>query len=1430
MLRLCYRAFLLCWLACWSLAAAAETGLDKDRMGLSERLWLATRSDLVVGMPSVAWPPYVYANSRGGYSGPLDDFASLIASRLGLTLRYKTYPYYAGAQQALLDGEVDMLLGVTPSQSRQQQMLFTSDLVGMPRGILLAKGNDQLTLPAARQLRWVCEHGFSSCETLAELGMAHLAEADSSEEAVFMVKRGLADAYLADLPALVRLQRLQQQANLKVITPDWVTDTSVAIAVGPSNQGLQGLLELALNDIPLNERRRILETGGIVDYELANGPRQIIFNQSELEWLAQHPTLRFGVAPDWPAVSEIDGSGQFKGFLADLLKLLSMRSGLQFTLVPTSSWAETQALFKAGKLDLIPAMTPTPERRQFSLFTPEYAFIHRLLVARHGEVELEDLNQLKGRRVGIVAGTIEKSLLKALGAYPVTVSNDTRLLPLLGRHEVDYVLMSMQRLQLALQKGFNNRYQVVFSGNELRVPIAMATHQQDPMLQQILTKVLLSIRPDELSRLEQKWFSLTIQTGINPATVMRWSFFGIGAFLLSALLFIGWNRTLRRQIVQRQLAEDKLNEQLTFVQTLLNSLPNMVALRNSEQCITLSNQAYRDAFIGAKVGDDYDDLDDMPPQEQERVLREELEVWQSGEQLEGAGYSRRQDGAMFHVIYTKRPYRSPNGDMLGVLTVLTDVTRIKEAEARARQAETRLTQITDSMPGIVYQYLWQGPGKGRFLYASQGASEILGASQQDMLSAESGGEVFGFTEEALQDFVSKLANHAETLARLDLEVRVERPEGDRYLQVRGSFVPQDEGNLILNGVIQDITALKRQENDLREARAYAEQAMQVRSRFLATMSHELRTPISGMHGMLELLQMSELNEDQRYMLRNVITSTNNLLYLVNDVLDFSKIEAGQLQLHYQDCRLSSVICDVIRGHATLAHGKGLKVALEWAREVPDQARIDAMRVGQVLSNLLNNAVKFTELGEIRIQVSYHAEQLFIAVSDTGIGIAEEKQDRLFTPFEQVESDITRRFGGTGLGLAICHQLAQKMGGSLALESKPGQGTRLTFGFPLTECQWDAPPLAGQQWWLFGEDAALQSAMQRLGARLNRLDPQQWQQPVSGLLLAEEGWLEQALGSEWSTRLQQSALKGIVLSPLEALRGRMDSDAWWRLGQSPLYPDLLLETCHQLLGEKAINPVQAHAAQLQGRVLVADDHPINRALLARQLGILGVDAEVVDDGEKALRTWQGQDFSLLLTDCHMPVMDGYTLTRTLRAQGEQAPIIGVTADTSEGAGLQMQQAGMNDMLFKPYTLNTLRQMLARWLPAVVPADEAADEAAPQSTEPARQQGERWISLFGDDEVARSMAQEYLDSNRQDGDDMMQAVACQDTHALVETAHRIKGAARMVGQLALAEEAARLEAAARLKQLEELTELSQTVLALMNSITREIGLWLDEQNTA
>ncbi|MBP0603917.1 transporter substrate-binding domain-containing protein [Aeromonas sanarellii] len=1418
----CCRLILLCWLTCWSLVATAHSSqLDASAFTPTEQAWLATHHELVIGMPATAWPPYVYTDGRGNFTGPLNEFASQIAGRLGLGVRYRAYANNAGLQQALMDGEVDMLIGVAPSPTRTLRMRFTSELMALPRAILLTGGRESLSLEEAYGVRWVCVFGVSACDELQRLGISNLVTVDSRDEAVFLLKEGKADAYLAELPML---SRLQVMAGMTLVTVDWMRDTSLAMAVAPEGDVLQGLLERALDDISALERRSILEAGGILDYALVKGNREIVFSPQEQAWLQAHPVIRYGVAPNWPGMSEIDERGRLKGFIAELLAMMSQRAGLQFTLVPTESWTQSLALFQARKLDLIPAMTPTAERQQFARFTPNYASLNRVVVARKGMEELTSPKDLKGHPVGMVGGSVEKMLLTEVGAVSVPVASDPELLPLLDRQQVDYVLMGMTTLEQSLKKGFSDRYQVVYSGNDLRVPVAMATQRQDPMLQQILTKVLLAIPPEELTALEKKWLSLTIQTGLDPQKVLLWSSLGGGLFLLSLLLFLGWNRTLRRQVSQRREVERRLEEQLAFVQMMLDALPNLVVLTNEHYEVAMTNRAYRQMFLGGEnLMGSYERLlkDRLPEAIRARVVEEDARVWESGEEFHGRGELLRDDGSLHQMIYTKRLFVGPDGKRLGILTVLTDVTELEQARFAAQEAQTRLTQITDSMPGLVYQYHWLGPGNGRFLYTSQGLKEMVGYDMDPVGEEVTGAAILGLTGQAHREFVATVERHARAMEPLDLEVEIQRQGQSGYLQIRGHFVHQEglEG-VVLNGVVQDITKLKRQELELRQARRVAEEATQARSRFLATMSHELRTPISGMHGMLELLQMSALDDDQRYMLRNISTSTNHLLYLVNDILDFSKMEAGQLQLHPHRCRLTSVICDVIRGHAAHAYGKGLNVTLAWGREVPDQASIDGVRVGQVISNLLSNAVKFTEAGGVAIQVAYQDHRLTLRVRDTGIGIAGEKQDNLFIPFRQVESDINRRFGGTGLGLAICHQLTQKMGGSLTLESEPGVGTTVTFAIPLVDCQWDAPPLAEQAWWWFGEDEALPAMMERFGARLHRLTASQWQQPLEGYLLAQERTLEQALGSDWLAHLQRSSLKGIVLSHHEALRGRMGSDAWWRLGQSPLYPDLLLETCHQLSSQRPSEAARVQGEALRGRVLVADDHPVNRALLTRQLAILGLESEVVEDGVQALLAWQGQGFALLLTDCHMPVMDGYALARSLREAGDQTPIIGVTADTSEEASQQMREAGMNDMLFKPYSLDALRQILVRWLPAREPRPMASRQARVQVP------GISWLTLFGDEEVARSMAAEYLEANEQDSEDMRQALARQDSQALVETAHRIKGAARMVGQQALAEEAARLEAAARLKQWDRLDELALAVQALMNGIRGETGLWLDE----
>ncbi|TNI90753.1 ATP-binding protein [Aeromonas allosaccharophila] len=1414
MLRQCNRLLLLLLLPLWCMLALANTSLNEDEFDLSERAWLSSHRELVIGMPMMGDPPYSYKDADQRFTGPVPDIAQQIARKLGLTLRYKVYPSYANALTGLDYGEVDMLVNYQPGEQWRANIVSIPFLLAMPRGVLLNNGKTVLSQKDSQTLRWVCVTGVNACSELKKLGLPRVAEAESPSEAAFMLKQHLADAYLADMPSLVMLQGQHTGAGFTIATPDWVSATSLSINMSKSNPALVGLITKAFNNIPVEDRRHMLEATRTSQHASTGEVKSVQFTGEEQQWLSQHPVLTYGVSPNWTSMSEFNYRGQLVGFVADLMVLMQQFSGLEFSLVRTHNWSETQNLLKIQQIDFIPAIAPTPERSQFALFTPGYLFVDRVVIGPKGSTTLSNISLLKGKRVGMVLGSVDKTMLLEIGAKVVDVNSDGRLLELLDHGDADYVMLPT----LSINSQVSEHYEITYTGKDLRLPLAMAT-RQDPMLQRILTKVLYSIPPEELNKLEKRWLSTSVQTGINAETVLLWfAIVGAAAALLFAL-FWAWNRALQQEIVQRQRAEKKLNEQLAFVQTLLDSLPNMVALRDRQQNLTLCNRAYRKLFIGdASEGNGWGY---MTEDERQQMLREERAVWETGEIFEGSGYTQRENEVPLHVVYVKLPYRAPDGSIQGVLTVLTDVSALKAAQNKVREVEARLRDITDSMPGVVYQYLWQGAGKGLFRYLSQGASDILGMPQDSLMESTSGGAIFGLNEEALALFVDEVAAHARTLEPLELEVKVPSRLGERYLQVRGNFVAQEGDDRLINGVVQDITTLKQQEHALREARAAAELAMQARSRFLATMSHELRTPISGMHGMLELLRMSELNDDQRYLLRNVESSANNLLYLVNDILDFSKIEAGQLHLNYQSCRLQSVICDVIRGHATRAYSKGLKVTILWEEALPDLADIDPVRVGQVVSNLLNNAVKFTEQGSISIQASYHDQQLLIAVTDTGIGIAKEKLPLLFTPFEQVESDISRRFGGTGLGLTICDQLVRKMGGSLMVSSQAGEGSCFRFAIPLTHCQWEPPALAGSEWWWLGEDASVQSIMKRQGATLTPLDVSQITEQLSGLLLAEESVLEAALGNEWHTLLQSGPLKGVVLSPREALRGRIGSENWWRLGQSPLYPDLLLESCRELITGRAITINATSIEKLGGRVLVADDHLVNRALLTRQLAILGVECEVVEDGEKALRAWQTGDFALLLTDCHMPVMDGYTLTRRLRELGEQAPIISVTADTSEDAAANMTAAGMNDMLCKPYSLDSLRQMLLRWLPAATASKLPLPELSINSDMVAR-----WQDLFGDETIAKSMAREYLASNHKDCRAMMSALSSGDSQEMVEIAHRIKGAARMIGEQQLAEQAAQLESAARLKQLSEFELLTQGVEEQMNNIERDMGLWLDE----
>jgi len=529
------------------------------------------------------------------------------------------------------------------------------------------------------------------------------------------------------------------------------------------------------------------------------------------------------------------------------------------------------------------------------------------------------------------------------------------------------------------------------------------------------------------------------------------------------------------------------------------------------------------------------------------------------------------------------------------------------------------------------------------------------------------------------------------------------------LSLHARYAPaQYQGESVLLCAFHDITAHREAESALRAARAAADAASDAKSRFLATMSHEIRTPLYGVVSTLELLDLTPLDARQQGYLQTIRSSSDILLQLISDILDVSKIEAGQMPLDIASFSPLDVSEEILRSYAARAQEKGLQLYGCIDADVPAWAVGDGMRIRQVLGNLVNNAIKFTDAGHVVLRLSAvrqaaQPERVALRweVADTGAGMTRAQQERLFEPFYQVE-DGRPPVGGTGLGLSICWRLCQMMDGSLDVASVPGLGSQFTFGVTLglppqeTVPRQPAAPLQGRTVhvrapipeladsvcrWLeaLGAEAVALAAGPAEGAAQRAAQAN----PAGVLLELLPAWLPPLDWAGVRVQARQDA-------PLEPQPG---SGGW----QVSLYSregiaQALAAAAGGLAGgliTAGDDEAPAPAWRALGlRVLVAEDNPVNRMLLQAQLEELGCTVTVAANGEEALRRWQADACDVVLTDVNMPVMDGYALARALRARAAALPIIGVTANAMRDEGERCLAAGMNAWLTKPMSLQTL----------------------------------------------------------------------------------------------------------------------------------------------
>ena len=837
--------------------------------------------------------------------------------------------------------------------------------------------------------------------------------------------------------------------------------------------------------------------------------------------------------------------------------------------------------------------------------------------------------------------------------------------------------------------------------------------------------------------------------------------------------------------------------------------------------------------------------------ESERIGRQELDQpvtstapWQEVVQLANALENMREQ-----LQSGRQALQGINADL--ELTIAMRTNSLRQSQEHLKQREIFLSAMLDTIPNAIF---YKGE-HSRFLGCNRAYEEFFGINREEFI----GKRVLDLEylpADARTAFQAEDEKLIAECGRISRVVSMQRADGavrDTLYAVSGFRSPDGApGGLI--GVIVDITAQKDAEREAEKARAAAESAAAAKADFLANMSHEIRTPMNAIIGMTHLALQTELNPRQKNYLNKVDAAAKGLLGIINDILDLSKIEAGMMRFERTVFSIDVALQHLGDLSTIKARERGLELLFDLSADVPDRLIGDPLRLGQVLLNLVGNAIKFTEQGEVTVAVDLAERRekdvvLRFEVRDTGIGMSAEQQAGLFSAFTQADSSTTRKYGGTGLGLSICKRIVDLLGGRITVSSAPGEGSRFTFELPFEPAgsEPDEPRRLGIPTDLrsliiddspgarevfahmfaalgidcrvaaSGPEAMVELATARQAGRPYQLLLLDWKMPGMD-------------GVELLASIRQDALPGdtpaVIMTTAhdhDELRAALHPHKVGAILGKPATPsclfDSIMQALHREPGVPELPREMHDDSTLAGhRVLLVEDNEVNRELAEEMLTGFGLTVAIAVNGALAVEAVRDGRFDLVLMDCQMPVMDGYDATRHIREDLGRAelPIIAMTANALASDRERCLACGMNDHIAKPIDIAKLRSTLAHWLGQLAPDAPLteAPSAPPESSEHINS-STAIARLGGNQALHARLLGRFAEDQRNFTARLEDAQARGAVDEMILLVHTVRGLAGNIGADKLGKLAGELEACLK-KQPTETERIAQLRQALDESL--------------